>query len=384
MAVLSACSSPGSTPAATAPGAGTSAGVALATSFATQEKAWAVVAMGHLDDPVNTFWQLLVRPTGSSGWQLATPPGVASNGGLVAAWATPGIVTAGFEPSLELLFSPLAQTTVSPTAQPGGQAAPWSAGVLPGGLASTPDALAASNDHRYLALLRGGGGRVVSSRGDLSTWSTITSIPSLAGDPAAAPCGITGLTAVAFGDGPADVVGTTCAHGPRPGIFQSVAGGPWQTVGPALPGPASGPIQVLRLLDTPAGVTALVSSGPAGSRRLYALFSPDGLRTWTVSAPLFLAQASITATGVTAGGGLIVTTGGGGGGGSASVIGPSGGRWQPLTIPPAGTSAVVGGPGGAFEALIADQSTLDVELLGAGGWRRVQSLDVPIQYGSSG
>jgi hypothetical protein len=344
----------------------------LASSFASQGKAWAVVAMGHLDDPANTFWQLLVRPTGSSRWQLATPPGVASNGGLVASFTPPGTVTAGFEPSIDLHFSPLAQQS-----EP---AATWSPGVLPAGLAFTPDALAASGEHRYLALLRTGGGRVVASSGDLSTWSTVTSARSLAGDPAASACGITALTAVTFGDGGAGVVGTTCSHGSRPGIFESV-GGSWQAVGPVLPGP-SGPIRVLRLLDTPAGISALVSSGTAGSRTLYALFSDDGLRTWTVSAGLSLDRASLTSIGITADGGVIVSTGGGGDR-SASVVGPSGGRWQPLAAPPAGTSAVVGGPGGTFEALMADQSTLAVEALGAGGWHRVESLSVPIQYGSS-
>ena len=101
--------------------------------------------------------------------------------------------------------------------------------------------------------------------------------------------------------------------------------------------------------------------------------------------PLHLSGAVLTSTGVTAADGLIVTTAGAGGRGdvrSASVVGPSGG-WQPLASPPAGTSAVVAGPGGAFEALIADQSTLEVYVLGAGGWHRVQSLAVPIQYGSS-
>jgi len=37
-----------------------------------------------------------------------------------------------------------------------------------------------------------------------------------------------------------------------------------------------------------------------------------------------------------------------------------------------------------FDALIADQSNLDVDTLGSGGWHRTQTLNVPIQYGSSG
>ncbi len=300
--------------------------VALATSFATQGKAWAIVAMGHLDDPVDTFWQLLVRPTGSSRWQLATPPGVASNGGLVASIIPPAMVTAGFEPSIDLHFSPLAQQS--------GPAAAWSPGVLPGGLALTPDALAASSAHRYLALLSAGGGRVVASTGDLSTWSTVTSIRGLAVVPAASACGITTLTAVAFGAGGADLVGAACARGSRAGIFESV-GGSWQAIGPAVPGPPE-PTRVLRLVDTPAGISALVSSDTAGSRTLYALFNADGSRTWTVSGALRLDRAAITSTGVTPAGGLIVTTGGADGERSASFVGPSGRGWQPLARPARG------------------------------------------------
>ena len=43
----------------------------------------AIVAMGTLSDPINTFWQLFFRPNSTSRWTLATPPGVADNGGLV-------------------------------------------------------------------------------------------------------------------------------------------------------------------------------------------------------------------------------------------------------------------------------------------------------------
>ncbi len=358
----------------------TPVGVPLSTSTAMEGSSWAVVAMGHLDDPDNTFWQLLTRPVGSTQWQLFTPPGVASNGGLVASFTPPETVTAGFEPTQDLEFSPLAQTTASPAARPGGQAATWATGVLPAGMAAAPDALAASGDHRYLALLRSGGGTVVASSGDLSTWSTVTSIRSLARDPATSACGITALTAVALsGDGAA--VGTRCAHGTRPGIFESVHGS-WRAVGPELPD-GSGPVQVLRLVATPAGVSALVASGPAGSDTLYALFGADGLRTWAVSTPLHPGRAPLASTGVTAAGGLVVTTAGAGNRRSAWVVGPSGGRWLPLAAPPPGTSTVVAGPGTTFEALIADQSTLHVDVLGTGGWRRVQSLAVAIQYGSS-
>src|ERR1019366_7848264 len=56
--------------------------VPLGTTFATTTGVVAVVAMGRRSDPQNTFWQLFVRPHASATWTLATPPGVADNGGL--------------------------------------------------------------------------------------------------------------------------------------------------------------------------------------------------------------------------------------------------------------------------------------------------------------
>jgi len=372
--VLSACSSPGGTGAAPSPSTSGLAAVPLATSFAGQTGTWATLAMGHLDEPLNTFWQLFYLSGSSSTWELATPPGVASNGGLVVSLGPSATVTAGFEPSIDLRFSPLAQST--------DQGSTWGPGVLPGGLAPVPDSLAASDGHQYLALLRTGGGDVVANNGDLAEWKRVASTATLIADPSTSACDVEALTAVSFGPNGEELVGAACARGPGVGIFGYVAGA-WQPIGPSVPGP-EGPTQVLRLVGTPAGTTALVSAGEGRARRLVALWSSDGLKSWSVSASLPLGRGSLTSTGVTATGGFIVTVRGADGSASASAISPSGGPWRPLTPPPAGTSVVVGGPDGVFDALIADQSNLDVDTLGSGGWHRTQTLNVPIQYGSSG
>jgi len=58
----------------------------LATSIETSAGSWAIVAMGHLDQPLNTFWQLFFRPTGGALWSdRAAALAVATNGGLVVA-----------------------------------------------------------------------------------------------------------------------------------------------------------------------------------------------------------------------------------------------------------------------------------------------------------
>jgi hypothetical protein len=374
-AVLSACSSPeGAIPVLRTSGEAVNS-APLTSSAAGQTGTWATVALGNLNDPLNTFWQLFFLSASSSEWELATPPGVASNGGLVATVSPSGTVTAGFEPSLDLRFSPLAQSA--------DQGATWAPGVLPGGLALVADSLAASSGHQELALLRSGGGEVVTSSGDLTNWTTVASTRGLAADNSTAGCGVEALTAVAFGAIGEDVVGAACAHGAEPGIFDLVNGN-WRSVGPTLPDSTAGPSQVLRLVATPSGVTALASAGEGSARRLFALWSADGLKSWSVSAPLPLKGGSLTSTGVTPTGGLAVAIKSADGTRSAWVISSPGNQWQKLAPPPAGTSAVVATPSGGFDALIENQSTLEVDELGSGGWHRIQALAVPIQYGSSG
>ena len=45
---------------------------------------------------------------------------------------------------------------------------------------------------------------------------------------------------------------------------------------------------------------------------------------------------------------------------------------------------MTGTPAGGYDALVPQRSTLVVYALAGAGWERVQSLQVPIQYGSSG
>ena len=76
-----------------------------------------------------SFWQLFVRPATASRWSLVTPPGVADNGGLVAAGGGTSLVV-GFRPSQNLVFSPLATSTDA--------GRNWTPGLLDAGLADTP------------------------------------------------------------------------------------------------------------------------------------------------------------------------------------------------------------------------------------------------------
>lgn len=74
---------------------------------------WAIVVMGGSTAQNEDFWQLFARPAGAVKWRQVTPTGVADNGGLVAGVTGPGSLVAGFRPSQDLSFSPLAATADS-------------------------------------------------------------------------------------------------------------------------------------------------------------------------------------------------------------------------------------------------------------------------------
>jgi hypothetical protein len=343
--------------------------IPLTTSSVTTTT-WATLAMGHLDDPLNTFWQLLTLS--GSRWRLATPPGVASNGGLVVATASTSVL-AGFGASQALQFSPLARMA--------NQGSSWQAGVLPGSLSLVPDALAQGSGES-LALLRTAGGKVVASTGDLSTWATVITASALRRQSGLATCQLRSLTAVTVNVHGGTLVGASCAQGGRAGLFTPSSDG-WTSVGPGVPGRSSGPTEVVRLDQTAAGTTALVSAGSGATTRLYAMWSTNGLSPWTVSTGLPLDGASLLSSGVTTAGGFLVLTRRGSAAPSASVLGLTGSRWKSLPPLPTGTTSVTAGPGGSYDALVPVQSTLSVYQLGSTGWARVQTLQVDIPYGSS-
>jgi hypothetical protein len=370
---VAACSSSVARSPAGGPTSGT-APVPLASSLAGPTGTWATVAMGRLDDPFNTFWQVFSLPAATSPWVLATPPAVASNGGLVMSAGAPRSLTAGYEPFELLRWSPLAQTGDGGTV--------WSPGVLPGALAAVPDSLAAGTDPTRVALLRGNGGDVVVSTGDLSTWKSVGSTEDLAARGALPGCGVAALTAVGVLANGDPIAGAACTHGGTAGVLV-LDGGSWHAVPPSLPASTSGPVSVIRLVGTVTGATALIRAGSGRGSRLFAAWSTDGLATWSVSSPLSMRDQSLVSTGLTAGGGLIAVTSGPNGSRSAAVIEHAGG-WRNLAPLPEGTVVVASTPSGGFDALVVRQSTLEVAALEPGGWSHAQTIHVAIQYGSSG
>src|SRR5216683_2411383 len=204
------------------------ASLPLTTAVAGQKAGWAVVPLARVTGQRDRFWQLLIQAPASGRWRLATPPGVADTGGLAIAGTPDGTLTAGFVPSEQLRFTPLAMT--------GDGGAKWSPGLLPVSLAAEPGALASLPGGRLLALT------VKSaelSGTDATSWATLVTVRALAASPPGRACGLAGLTAAGAGPSGSPLLAGDCARPGVAGLFAKTAAG-WQAAGPALPAELAG------------------------------------------------------------------------------------------------------------------------------------------------
>ena len=366
-----------STAASSAPASAPEAAAALsaATSVATADGAWAVVPMGGTGP--NLFWQLFSLAGAGGKWALNTPPNVATNGAIILAprggqGAEAKTLLVGIRPSIDLSFSPVAETSDDGKS--------WSTLPPGAGLGNVPDSLAASAGGQLLALSVNG--QVSDLSAAAAGWSALTSGKTLAGSSAGATCGLTSLTAVAYTAADAPLLGGTCAKAGVAGVF-GYADGTWHLTGPSPSGPLAGKqIRVLRLTRDAGTDEALLEAGSGPSAVLAAAWTSDGGTHWTVSPALPLDGAQPQSASFGAGGAVGVTLTGN----HADVVEGPRASWQALPELPAGRSVTLALPApGTAEALAADGGTLTVwqAAPGAGRWSKGQVISVPIQYGSS-
>jgi hypothetical protein len=399
--VVVGCASARAPAPAPAPSAATAP---LATSLAQAGgRAWAIVAMGGSATDDNSFWEVFTRPLGSTQWALVTPPGVADNGGLVAA-VPPAAqrLDVAVRPSQDLTFSPLAFT--------GNGGKTWDTGLVDASVAAVPDALALGGG-RMLVLLGDGAidqaatsdagipGEGVSGADQPSAsaaaWTRLAAPGAIAGSAAGRDCHVTAVTAVSLTAAGTPLAGASCARPGIAGIF-APAGSGWRAAGPALTGRLAGePVSVLRLTagDGP-GTMALLQAGTGDATSLLAAWTADGTH-WTVSPPLPVNGARVLSSGAGPGataawvvllaGGRAATIAGSGAPGAPVAPGATGAAWRSLPAPPHGTAVLAPGPGGALDALaVSGGGTLTVfRLTPAGAWQQTQVISVPVQLGSS-
>ena len=375
--LIAGCGSrPASQPARPAAASPPQLAAAITTATGTS---WAIVVMGGSNSQHDDFWQLFARPAGAAKWREVTPTGVADNGGLVAGVTGPGSLVAGFRPSQDLSFSPLAATTDS--------GASWSAGnpVNPG-LADVPDALAGGPGGQLIALSQGG--RAQLGTHDGAIWTKLASVQSLSTTPAGRACGLTRLTAAAFssaGAAGAPLLAGSCDRPGLAGIF-ALRGGSWQPAGPALPAPLkSRDITVLRMATVGARTDALLQAGTGATADVLAAWSQDGGQRWQTSAPLRTGTAPVRSASFGPDGAVGLVLADQRQAHGVTVAGPAA-PWRTLPALPRWTATLAVGPAGRLDALTAHASSFgDWQLpAGAAAWSNVQTLQVTIPYGSSG
>jgi hypothetical protein len=372
---LAACGSSASS-AGSADGAGSAgtSAASLATSLSTATDSWAVVPVSA--NPA--FWEVLVRPSTAATWRLVTPPGVADNGGLVAA-AAGGSLTVAVRPSEDLRFSPLAATANAGSS--------WSTpGPLSAGVAASPGALAASGS-QLLAVL--GDGAIVASSDAGVSWRTLAQPGAIAASPAGRKCGTVTVTSVSFGLTGGEVLAAgSCGPAGTTGMFAHsplTASGGWQRVSLPVPG------HLVRLypggtvlVQAKAGLTALWATGRAAGQPLASAPTVAAGSTPSSALPV---TGPVTASGELAGS---ASAAGDGAwvllpGGRAATIGGPGQQWLLLPPLPAAARVLASGPGGAVDALAVSGTTLTVWRLARAAivWTKIQTIAVPVQYGSS-
>lgn len=382
LAAAGAVAACGSSPTSSTPTAGTAGGasatISLATSLATRDDSWAVVPVST--DPA--FWEVFARAANSQTWRLATPPGAADNGGLIAAVTGDKSLAVAVRPSQDLAFSPLAET-----ANGGGS---WStASPVNGAVAASPDAFSAFG-RNLVALLSDGAIETSPNAG--TTWSTIAAPGAIAVSPAAKGCGgAVRVTTISFGETDTEVLaGGTCGTSGATAVFAYSAGTGWKRASL----PASG--RLVRMTGSMAlvlGKSGLTAAWRGFGWYAYAPPSSTAAPTnWTTS-PALPVSGSVTASGMLAGSVPNYTVGAwvllsDGRAATISAPGTTSGaarRWVRLPMLPAHTSVLASGPGGALDAFAVSGATVTVWRLAlhATAWSSVQAITAPIQYGSS-
>ncbi len=338
----------------------------------------AVVVMGGSRARHDNFWQLFMRSSATAPWRLATPPGVADNGGLAVTAAGGRTLVTGFRPSQDLRFSPVAVS--ADDGAHWAQAAP----VYPG-LAGGPAALAAGPGGALLALTSGG--EVQRSARLGSAWRQLSSTAALARTAAGRACELTRLTAVAFTQAGAAMLGGACAKPGAAGIFKQ-AGRGWRAA--VLPLPAAlarSRAEVVSLQTTGALTTALIRAGSGSGTALLAAWSGAAGRAgtrpqWQLSRPAQTGQAAIRSVSLGTGGsaGVVLS------GGQDAWIAAPGSGWQQLPALPPHAQALAAGPAGQVDAVAASGGTMTAwrRAPGGRGWVQAQRIAVQIPYGSSG
>ena len=344
----------------------------LATSLATAAGTWASVPMGHLDQRLNTFWQLFFEPARSSGtWKdVATRLGIATNGGFLLSGSSGQPLLVGIRPSNQLRYTALVASSDGRSWNPRPPA--------DGNVTS----LASGSRGELVVLQDASGGRVLASAPG-GAWRTVVTAASLRAS-VGRRCAPLVLTAVSWSPSGEPLVGASCARAGSTGVFNMGADGRWRSVGPSLPSKRTR-VEVLSL-QTAGGQPGALLALTSGSRTkvVDGFIAPVG--RWHLSPPLALgSDVHLVAMGSQPGGGEFVLDRLRSGEERLAVSQRPGGSWSYLANPPTGTETVAFPVAGRVDALSVAGTVMTDWVLrsGASSWAKHSSYRVRILFGSS-
>jgi hypothetical protein len=125
----------------------------------------------------------------------------------------------------------------------------------------------------------------------------------------------------------------------------------------------------------------LLAAGTGPAARLVAAWSSGSGSHWALSSPFPLNGASPVSASFGPGGSAAVVLSGNRG----EALAGSGTAWRALPPLPPGTATLAPGPGAGLDALAVHRKVLTVWHLapGSAAWAGTQTINVPIQFGSS-
>lgn len=319
------------------------------------------------------FWELLWLGSRTDRWSVVTPPGVQDNGGLTIALASRGVLTAGFLPSINLHFSPLARTV--------DHGATWSPELLPDGLAIGPDSLSSGPSQSLLALISRRSGEVLKRSVPQGSWAVLTSAEALGRQAATHDCELESIDAISASSEGRPLVGGPCQ---LPGQIGEYAydRGRWRRAGPDVPTSLRAYTSaVLRLTSTPDGAFTLIELASAASKDLLAAWSQNSGQHWREMPALRLqANQRVISAGPGPGSNAYVLTGIGRRAGALWVSAGPGSRWRATAAPPVDTAAVAITGNSQISAFAVEGRTIHEWQLEKGSrrWRPRQALRISI------
>jgi hypothetical protein len=329
----------------------------------------AVVPMGHLSDPFNTFYQTFTSVNGA--WSETTPPGVGTNGGIVVASPTNGAVAvlpfyASSVSALSLLANGVSVGT----------------GEVVGKMSTNPSALSVDPASGVLAFVGANGQVRVQSKFD-APFKTATTLSALQQAPTLKSCGVQAITSVAVEPGGSLALGLRCSKGGTSAVAQQ-NGSSWAI--DSVAGLASD--AVVRLDVDGQGLLALVKTG--GMHATLRALQIEG-STVVASPAISIMNCTLRATSVSALLGATrsdIVTMAGTSHAEAVVLTPGAKTAHVAPLLPLSTQSVVSTSGSdvaaGLTAISVNKGIATIKTLTSGGaWTTKKVIRVSIQYGSA-